>query len=319
MSDPILDVRDLSVRFGPVEVLDRVSLRVHRGEVVGLVGESGSGKSTLIGAVSRTLGEPAAITSGEAWLAGRDVLGMSDAEVRATRWRDVSLVPQSALDALNPVLTVRRQLVDTMRAHRPEWTVAACDARGLGLLQQVGIGAEHYRAYPHELSGGTRQRVAIALALALDAPLMVLDEPTTALDVVVQRRILARLLALRRARDFAMVFVTHDLPMLLSFADRLVVLYAGRVVEEGPTADVRTDPRHPYTRGLLASLNPLTGPRRALFSIPGTPPSPADPPAGCRFHPRCSESIARCRERVPALQGSDGRRAACHLLDGASS
>jgi len=317
MTDAVLSVRGLSVSFGDVDVLRGVDLDVGSGEVVGVVGESGSGKSTLIGAVMRTLPEPARITAGAVRLLGQDVIAMDDAAVRATRWRDISVVPQSALDALNPVLSVRRQLVDTMQAHRPEWSVAECDRRGLDLLEQVGISAQHYPAYPHELSGGTRQRVAIALAMALEPPIIVLDEPTTALDVLMEGRIVSRLRRLQAQNGFAMVFVTHNLPLLLTIATRMVVLYAGRVVEEGPTAQIASDPQHPYTRALLASVPSLTGPRDALHSIPGTPPSFADPPAGCRFHPRCAERIDPCQAAEPALVGA-GHRVACVVRGGAA-
>ena len=312
MSDWLLDVQGVSVRYGTTAVLSNVDLQVRPGEVVGLVGESGSGKSTLVGAIMRTLPDPARITSGRVTLAGKDVFALPDDEVRGMRWRDVAIVPQSALDALNPVLTVRQQLVDTLKAHRPDWDTARCDTRALQALLDVGISGEHYHAYPHTLSGGTRQRVAIALAMLLEPPLLIMDEPTTALDVVVQGRILSRLLELQRTRDFAILFVTHDLPMLLKFADRLVVLYAGQVAEEGSTAELRDDPHHPYTHGLLSALNPLEGPRDALFSIPGVPPDPANPPSGCRFHPRCHAAVERCSFDVPVLRTRQRRRVACH-------
>lgn len=312
---PLLEVRNLGLSFGSVEVLRGVDLTVNSGEVVGVVGESGSGKSTLIGAMMRTLPPPARITSGSVQLKGTDVLALSDAEVRALRWRDISLVPQSALDSLNPVMTVQRQIVDTMLAHRPDWSRAECDRRALTLLEQVGIGAEHYRVYPHELSGGLRQRVTIALAMALEPPMIVLDEPTTALDVIMESRIIHQLRTLQRQNGFSMVFVTHNLPLLLTFATRLVVLYAGQVVEEGPADAIAQNPRHPYTRALLNAIPSVTGPLEDLASIPGTPPSFEDPPPGCRFHPRCRLAQARCSAEEPRLTGDSRWRAACWFAE----
>lgn len=313
MGEPILKVRNLGLSFGSVPVLRGVDLTVHRREVVGVVGESGSGKSTLIGAMMRTLPPPARITSGSVHLKGRDVLALSDSEVRSLRWRDISLVPQSALDSLNPVLTIQRQILDTMRVHRPDWSAQECDRRALDLLQQVGIGEEHYRVYPHELSGGLRQRVTIALAMALQPSLIVLDEPTTALDVIMESRIIHQLRTLQNETGFSMVFVTHNLPLLLTFATRLVVLYAGRVVEEGPTESISRNPKHPYTKALLNAIPSVTGPLEDLASIPGTPPSFEDPPTGCRFHPRCPAAESKCATADPPLFGEGPWRSACWL------
>ncbi len=317
----VLSVRDLEVRYrgpdGDVCAVDGVSFDVRPGEVLGLAGESGSGKSTLAHAALRLLRPPAVITRGEVWIDGEDVLALGPGGLARLRWRTASIVLQNALDALNPVLTVHEQLADTLRAHAPFPNARAARLRAEELLALVGLGEDTLDRWPHQLSGGQRQRVNIALALALRPKLVVMDEPTTALDVVVQRELLQRVLQLRDALGFAVLFITHDLPLLFDLADRVGVLYAGRLAELGPAAAMRENPAHPYTRGLLRAMPPLTGPRRPLAGIPGAPPDPAHPLPGCRFAPRCAVAAARCRTEVPFAHAvGPGWRAACHAAPG---
>jgi peptide/nickel transport system ATP-binding protein len=314
VSAPLLSIRGLCVDYvtdaGPVRAVDRVSLDVAPGEIVGLAGESGCGKSTLAQALLRVLAPPAVITGGEVRFEGRDLLALSEAELREVRWRRISIVLQSALDALSPVLTVGEQLADTLRAHGPV-PAARARARAAELLRLVGIDVARLDAYPHQLSGGMRQRVSIALALALEPSLVVLDEPTTALDVIVEREILDQLLALRARLGFAVLLVTHDLGRMLEVSDRIAVFYAARLVEVAPAAALAADPRHPYTQGLLRAFPSLHG--GALPEvIPGAPPSLASPPPGCRFHPRCPVALEVCRREEPPLVAlGPGRAAAC--------
>ncbi len=321
MAEPVLSVQDLCVDYvtpdGPVRALDRVSLDVAPGEVLGVAGESGCGKSTMAQAILRILPPPAVISGGRVILEGRDLLALDEEELRRVRWARISMVFQSAMDALNPVLTVGEQIVDTLRAHGAAPTAAAARTRAAELLGMVGIHPDRLASHPHQLSGGMRQRVGIALALALDPALVILDEPTTALDVIVERGILEEIRGLQRRRGFAVTFITHDLTRMLQFSDRVAVFYAARLVEVAPAAELRTAARHPYTRGLLRAFPSVQGGDVELSSIPGSPPSLRDPPRGCRFHPRCPEAVETCREREPEPVRIGPRHVvACHLVTG---
>jgi peptide/nickel transport system ATP-binding protein len=300
---PLLEIEDLRVEYltaaGRICVVDGVSLAVRAGERVGLAGESGSGKTTIALAILRLLRAPAAITGGRIRFAGRDVLTMGEAALRRFRWRQVSLVTQSAMNALNPVMTAGDQIADVLEVHEGLGRRAA-RARAGALLELVGIAPDRLASYPHELSGGMRQRVVIAMALALRPPLVILDEPTTALDVVVQREILSRLVGLQAELGFAVLFITHDLSLMLELCTRIGVLYAGRLAEAAPTGRLAGGARHPYTRGLLGCFPDLRAPRAVLAGIPGTPPDLRAPPPGCRFEARCAERLPVCAERAPA-------------------
>ena len=312
--DVLLHVRDLSVAWGETRAVEDVSLTVAAGRTLGLVGESGSGKSTAVLAAFRWLPAPARVTGGSVHLEGRDLLTLNDAELRTTWWARVGLVPQAALASLDPLLTVGAHAAETFDAHGRSPADAAEVLRAR--LADVGLAPDVAERYPHELSGGMRQRVAIALARLLDPPLLVLDEPTTALDVVVERELLRELLAVQKRAGFAMVFVTHDLPLLLGFADEVAVLYAGRIVERAPAHVLREGgARHPYTRGLLAAMPAGPEEARTPRSIPGTPPDLRHPPSGCRFHPRCPLATERCGRETPVARDvASGHLVACHAV-----
>ncbi|MBL0277564.1 MAG: ABC transporter ATP-binding protein [Anaeromyxobacter sp.] len=297
---------------GLVRAVDRVSFEVGRGELLGIAGESGCGKSTVAQALLRVLPPPALISGGQVLFEGRDLLRLDEPALRALRWRRLSMVFQGALDALNPVLTVGAQLRDTLEAHGVRG--ARARQRAAELLALVGLLPAHLASWPHQLSGGMRQRVGIALALALEPALVVLDEPTTALDVVVEREILQVLLDLKARLGFSAIFITHDLARMLQLCDRVAIFYAGRLVEVAPAAALRAGPRHPYTQGLLAAYPSLQGDDQERPAIPGAPPSLRSPPPGCRFHPRCALAVERCRSEEPALRSlGAGSGVACHL------
>jgi peptide/nickel transport system ATP-binding protein len=314
-------VVDYVLPDAPVRAVDGIDLRIEPGEIVGLAGESGCGKSTTAQAVMQILRPPAQVTSGRIRFRGQDLTGLREEELRQFRWRNVSMVFQSAMSALNPVLRVGDQFVDMMKAHE---RVSKSDAlaRAGDLLELVGIDRRRVRAYPHELSGGMRQRTIIAMALALEPELVIMDEPTTALDVVVQREILQQIQDLQRRLGFAVLFITHDLSLLLEFADRIAIMYAGEVVETTAAETLFRNPLHPYTVGLMRSFPPLTGPIERMTGIPGTPPDLAAPPSGCRFHPRCPHCsaddaplYARQTAERPVLREVDpGHHVACHLF-----
>ncbi|GAB3432654.1 ABC transporter ATP-binding protein [Actinophytocola sediminis] len=325
--EPVLDIRGLSVDYGlgddAVAAVRDVSLTLHRGEVLGLAGESGSGKSTLAYGMLRLLPPPGVIRSGQVVYHPRDgepveLMSLSAKRLRRFRWAEVAIVFQGAMNSLNPVHTVATQLTDVIAAHEPRTTSAARRARAAELLKLVGINADRLTSYPHQLSGGMRQRVMIAMALALEPRVVVMDEPTTALDVVMQRQILATLVELRERIGFSVLFITHDLSLLVEFSDRIAIMYGGRIVESAPAADLYRESLHPYSDGLLHSFPALRGPRRELTGIPGSPPDLRAMPAGCAFHPRCPKAFEPCADRSPQLLTPAGRedqdrRVACWL------
>ena len=315
---PLLQVEDLHVDYltdrGPVRAVDGVSLDVHKGEFLGIVGESGCGKSTLLFAIARLLSAPAEISAGAVWFRGKDMVTMDDEELRHMRWRDYSVVMQSAMNALNPVMTVGAQLADAVQAHS-HTPARQLRSRSEELMRVVGIDAVHLNSYPHQLSGGMRQRAMIAMALALTPDLVIMDEPTSALDVVAQRSLMVKIKQLQREFGFATIFVTHDMSLVSHFSDRLAVMYAGQVVELGSTRQVFAEPKHPYTAGLMKSFPSIRGPLGALAGIPGSPPDLAHPPSGCRFHPRCPHVFDRCPTEDPQLYADEGDLVRCFLFD----
>jgi oligopeptide/dipeptide ABC transporter ATP-binding protein len=304
-SGPVLDIRDLSVVYrtpaGDVRAVDHVNLALAAGEVVGLAGESGSGKSTLAYGACRLLRAPALVTNGSVTYHGRrtskpaDLLKMRPHELRRLRWREIAIVFQSAMNALNPVLNVRDQLLDVIHAHLKVSRNEAREKAG-SLLDLVGIPRSRLRSYPHELSGGMRQRVMIAMAMATEPEIIIMDEPTTALDVVVQRDILAQIVELKDRLGFSILFITHDLSLLLELADRIAVMYAGQFVEMATSDEIHREAAHPYTKGLLNSFPSLRGPRRELAGIAGSPPDLRNLDTGCPFIPRCGYARPACRD-----------------------
>jgi peptide/nickel transport system ATP-binding protein len=328
----VLDVRDFCVDYGTgdnmVRAVNHVSLQVPRSTVLGIAGESGSGKSTLVYAMTRLLRAPGMISGGSVLLnslgdgdavaQSLDLVTANEKELRQIRWSRVSIVLQSALSALDPVQRISKEFDEVLKTHRPDLNKAQRQERAVELLTMVGLNEDRLLRYPHELSGGQRQRIMIAMALALDPELVIMDEPTTALDVVTQREILNELQDLRSKFDFAMIFITHDLSLLVELADEIVVMYAGEIVEQARAKDLYEAPRHPYTLGLLNSFPPMHGERRELTGIPGSPPDLSDLPQGCNFAPRCPFVMARCHAEAPPLLplGEEGRTAACWLHSG---
>ena len=336
----LLDIRNLSVDYGvgehPVHAVDDVTLSIRRGEVVGLAGESGSGKSTLAYAVTRLLRDPGIIIDGEVtfydYPAGSfgdaagsaprsvDLLSNDREVIRSVRWSQIAVVFQSALHALNPVLRIGGLIDEVLRTHDKDMSKGARTKRAVDLLDMVGISPDRLSSYPHELSGGMRQRVMIAVALALNPSLLIMDEPTTALDVVIQREILEELMDLRARLGFSVLFITHDLSLLIEIADSIAVMYAGKLIEKAPAKALFRAPRHPYTYGLTRSFPSLHGAKRVMTGIDGSPPDLRNVPSGCPFHPRCAWAMPECvTDLPPALQLQDvsgDREVLCWLHDG---
>ena len=316
--EPVLEVSGLSVEYvldrGSVRAVDDVSFTVGRGEFLGIVGESGCGKSTLLFAVAQLLAPPARVDGGSVRFKGTSLVGLTDKQLAATRWRDMSVVMQSAMNALNPVMSIGAQFADALRAHGIS-SRKAITARSAEVLRMVGIDPVHLRSYPHQLSGGMRQRSMIAMAMLFTPELVIMDEPTSALDVVAQRSLMVQIKELQEMYHFAVIFVTHDMSLISHFSDRLMVMYAGQVSELGATKAIFDKPRHPYTQGLLEAFPSIHGPRVPLKGIPGNPPNLAVIPNGCRFHPRCPQAFDRCREEVPGLIDVNGTLVRCLLYD----
>ncbi|MFL6038537.1 MAG: ABC transporter ATP-binding protein [Gaiellaceae bacterium] len=317
---PLLEVQDLSVTFrteeGLVRAVDSVSLSVAPGEVVGIVGESGSGKTVSMLALMRLIRDPNAVVEGRVLHRGRDLLQLSRKEIRSVRGGEIAMVFQDPMTSLTPVYTVGWQIAEQLRAHEP-MSGNRARTRAVELLAEVGISNPERRVddFPHQFSGGMRQRVMIAMALSCNPSLLIADEPTTALDVTIQAQIIELMKRLQRDYGSSIILITHDIGVVADIAERVVVMYSGRIVEEGPRAAVFRDPQHPYTWGLLGSIPRVDRPRVArLAAIPGAPPSPFDLREGCLFEPRCPHRFDRCgtrpelRERVSA-----GRKDACHL------
>ncbi|MDQ3876290.1 MAG: ABC transporter ATP-binding protein [Actinomycetota bacterium] len=326
MPDPVISIRDLAVEFrtddGIVHAVDGLSYDVYAGETLGVVGESGSGKSvswlSILGLIPTP---PGRIVSGEATFKGRDLLRLPQKERRRIRGGELTMVFQDPMTSLNPVLKVGDQVAEVIRAHNPRVKAGAARRRVLELFRLVGIPSAERRLgqYPHEFSGGMRQRAMIAMAIANSPALLIADEPTTALDVTIQAQILEVLKAAKQETHAAIVLITHDLGLIAELADRVVVMYAGRVVELGDVHTIFAAPRHPYTVGLMESLPRVSAEREWLTPIPGQPPSLINVPPGCPFHPRCflSHGRTRCRTDVPPLRAIDGSRhlSACHFAE----
>jgi oligopeptide/dipeptide ABC transporter ATP-binding protein len=326
MPDPILEIKDLTVEFstedGVVRAVTGVNYDLYPGEVLGIVGESGSGKSvsmlTVLGLIPMP---PGRVVEGEAVYKGKNLLTMKKGELRQLRGGEVAMIFQDPMTSLNPVLTVGDQISEALKVHNSGMGDDAAKARTIELLQAVGVPSAERRVdqYPHEFSGGMRQRAMIAMAMANNPSVLIADEPTTALDVTIQAQIVEVMKAAQRETDAAIVLITHDLGLIAELADRVVVMYAGRVVELGDVYTIFNSPRHPYTIGLMSSLARLDEEQQRLEPIPGQPPSLISPPPGCAFHPRCVHSQGRavCRTDIPELRATDesAHLAACHFSE----
>jgi oligopeptide/dipeptide ABC transporter ATP-binding protein len=314
---PLLDVRDLAVRFpaptGPIEAVSGVSFTVHAGETLAVVGESGSGKSVSSLAVLGLLGG-GRVTAGSIRFRGEDLVGAEPERLRRLRGAEIAMIFQNPMSSLDPLFTVGDQIAEALRIHRP---ISRRDARrrAVELLTEVGLPdpARRVRSYPHELSGGQQQRVMIAMALACEPALLIADEPTTALDVTVEAQILELLRRMQRDHGTALLFVTHDMGVVAEMADRVLVMYAGKVVEQGAVHDVLRNPRNPYTRALIESIpTPATPRDLPMPAIAGNVPHPSALPGGCRFHPRCPSALARCAtDEPPLVDLGPGRTSRC--------
>jgi len=316
VSEPVLRVEGLRVAFdhpqGLVRAVDDVSFALSPGERFGLAGESGSGKSTLALSMLRLIKPPGRIEAGEVWLAGTRLGDLDEEGMRALRLAGIALVPQGSMNSLNPVLRIGGQIGDTLAEHRLHLTRGEGERRIAASLVEVGLPESVARMYPHELSGGMKQRACIAIAICLRPKVIIADEPTSALDVVVQRQVMATLARVQQELGAAVILVGHDMGLMAQFVDRLAIMYAGRLVEVAPIAEIITRPRHPYTRALIASL-PSLDTRGALAGIPGLAPLLRDLPDGCAFHPRCTLAMGRCRTEKPKLRDIGGSQVACHL------
>ena len=318
MSTPILEVRDLKVEYttpaGPAQAVSGVSFDLAPGEFLAIVGESGCGKSTMLFSIAQLLTYPAQTVGGSVKFDGVDLTALSAEELRQHRWRDISVVMQSAMNALNPTLSIAAQLADACRAHT-DWDDDKIAQRSAEVLDMVSIDVAHLKSFPFQLSGGMRQRAMIAMALLLEPKLIIMDEPTSALDVVAQRSLMRQVENLRQSLGFAVLFVTHDMSVVSHFSDRLAVMYAGEIVELGATREVFDHPRHPYSNGLMDAFPSIVGEKKELTGIAGNPPSLVNPPGGCLFAPRCHYATDECREFRPELITVESHAVRCHLVN----
>jgi len=315
--NPVLEIKDLHVHYatptGAVKAVNGANLTVYEGETVGLVGESGCGKTTLAMAILRLVQPPGRIVSGQVRLMGTDMVALSEEELRRVRWSQIALVPQGAMNSLNPIMRVKDQIADAIETHLGKRPSAELKARILRLLTMVGLPGRVYNLYPHELSGGMKQRVCIAMAIALTPSVIIADEPTSALDVVVQRIVAQTLLEVKKKLGVSMILIGHDMGLMAQLVDRVVVMYAGHIVEVAPVKDLFAEPLHPYTQLLIASI-PSVKKRKPLLVTEGLTHDLRRPPPGCIFQLRCPFVMEQCRSVVPPLRElRPGHFAACHL------
>lgn len=314
---PILDVRNVVMHYrtekGDVSAIENVSFSLKSGESFGLVGESGCGKTSMAMALLQLQAENATFKGGEILLNGEDMLKMTPSKVRSHRWSDISMVFQGAMNAWNPVHRVGAQIKEAMDLHiRPQLSHTESRERIASLFEMVGLDPEMMDRYPHEFSGGMRQRAIIAMALSCDPQIIIADEPTTALDVIVQDQILTELKKIQHDLGMSIIYISHDIAVIAEVTDRMGIMYAGKMVETGSTIDVFHNPKHPYAFLLLSSTPSITGPRRKLAPLEGEPPNLLDPPLGCRFHPRCPFVTDQCRtEEPPLVEIGGGHQVAC--------
>lgn len=316
----LLEVDSLTVEYrarrGNVRAIDNVSFSLEKGEILGLVGESGSGKSTLGFSLIRLVPPPGVITNGRILIEGKDILTFSEEEMRSLRGSRIAFIFQDPMTSLNPVKNIESHFVELQRSHNPELKEADALGQTKNILKVLGIAPERARDYPHQFSGGMRQRIMIGLAVALNPDLVVADEPTTALDVIVQAKILDLLKGLRDAYGMALLLVTHDLSIVLERCDKVIVLYAGQIVESADRVDLQNTPCHPYTQGLLRSIPNIELEDQRLKAIPGNPPDPLDLPHGCRFQQRCAYAMEYCRNETPLIDIGQNHLVRCFLYGG---
>ena len=319
MTENVLEVKNLDVAYhtsgGALKAVNDVSFTLNKGERLGLVGESGSGKTTLATALMRLVREPGKIDGGQILLDGNDLLQLSNEEMRQARSTEISMIPQGAMNSLNPVMRIQDQMIDTLRDHGVSQSKSEFKKWAGDLLERVGLPAEAAGMYPHELSGGMKQRVAIATGISLQPKVIIADEPTSALDVVVQREVMGTLRKAQEELGAAVILIGHDMGLMAQFADRIGVMYAGKLVEVASVWDIFEKPKHPYTQLLIASL-PSLEVKEVFKGIPGRTPSLLNPPSGCGFNPRCPQAMDHCSKLVPTLRElENGQMVSCHLYD----
>ncbi len=319
MGDIILKLQNLEagyiIKQGDIKAVDNVNFELKRGEFLGIAGESGCGKSTLAYTIMGLLEDNGRIFNGEILYQDKDLTSMTENELKAIRWQNISMVFQSAMNALNPVMKIGNQLIDTILSHKKDFTKRDAINKSKEMLKLVDITEDRMNAFPHQLSGGMKQRVMIAMAMILEPDIIIMDEPTTALDVVVQRTIIDKISDLRKQFNFSVIFITHDLSLLVEISDKLIIMYSGQIIESGLANKVYNNPLHPYTKGLMNSFPSLTGKLQDFGGIPGKPPNFLKLPGGCRFHTRCPMKQDICSKVAPPLQQiNNDHTARCHFV-----
>lgn len=314
----MLDVQELTTHYltvrGPVRAVDDVSFQVDKGEMMGLAGESGCGKTTVALSLLKILPQGGKILGGKILFKGDDLVNLDEKKMRSIRWKGISIVFQGAMNALNPVYKVGDQIVEAISLHEPKVSKEEARKRIRKLLETVGLEPSRADNYPHEFSGGMRQRALIAMALACNPDLLIADEPGTALDVIVQAQVLRLLTELKKRLNLAMIMISHDLSIISETCDKIAIMYAGKIVEQGDITTIFKEPLHPYTQGLIGAFPSIKAEKRRMKSIPGFPPDLLNPPPGCRFNPRCPYVMDICRKEEPELLKSGKRYVACHLV-----
>lgn len=317
---PVLELENVSVAYdseaGMVQAVNNISFKVYENTIVGLIGESGSGKSTLGNAIMHLMKNNAVLTSGTIKVMGQDVYQLNKNDLRKFRWSQMSMVFQSAMNALNPVLTIEEQILDVFYSHDKNISKKEAKKRAVELMGIVSIDPVHLKSYPHELSGGMRQRIVIAIAIALDPKLVIMDEPTTALDVVVQRSILDKIKEIQKVKKFAILFISHDFSLVSELASKVAIMYAGRFIEMTDSHSLSQPERHhPYTQGLIKAIPHLTSEDVTIEGIPGNPPNLVELPSGCAYHPRCPHAFDLCMRVRPETRLVENREIECHLYE----